>query len=696
MKRLLSLFLLLAILLTFAVGCGTPGETTPAETTTEGKQEETPTPAPALPDGERLVKPGYTAVLNDEAWVGGGDTGNHEIQGTGVSIYQEINTTYKGYAITYVIVENGTETSYSGAKAFAALKSVGPCGADVTLDETAKTATVKVTPVVTKVVPSWKAVNAKEGSYLRFDFTASLSMEYAVTVTLKEGGSHGDSVYTADGITVKGENGKYTGVAKCTVPCHAGKTFYINICAAEGYAVLASVPVNITPGDYDTGYQLVFSGDWELVEDETYFDRFIDLFHHTYPKLYARFGMLHTEPKTITFVADKGYSGVAYQSGGKVVISVDYLNNDTERIGAFSHEITHSVQQFGGKLVYDSETVYIDPVTGERKTANGWFTENMANYGRFRYFEWDYSAQHVRILDPNKDSSLWDWGWGQYGNGGMTFIAWLDKNYPTTDKNGDGKVTLEEYGALDRVVYAIKHTKEKLSDNPYDPTSDFSKALATATGGKFKTMEEARLQYVADCKSGAFVFDGFADYKDNFLTEGLKGVPESYYITKAKVEPTGKTNPLLSAAVTTGDNLCIGARIRTYASRGMGTHAAENLIDGDTATRYQTGRASTYFGATGISNEVVIDLGRVRAFDTYTLVCYANQTNFIAKSFEILVSSDGGNYTAVDYRKDNTAATVSVTFDEVFARYVMIRLYQPDGGSGNTRISEFMLFDSKK
>jgi len=121
------------------------------------------------------------------------------------------------------------------------------------------------------------------------------------------------------------------------------------------------------------------------------------------------------------------------------------------------------------------------------------------------------------------------------------------------------------------------------------------------------------------------------------------------------------------------------------------------LLDGNLDTRYQASRSSNMYKMAGISNEVVIDLGSEKTFDTYTLVGHATKDSQIAKSFEILVSSDGGNYTAVDYQGENTKATVSVTFDEVSARYVKIRLYEPDSNkTGVTRLSEFMLFDSKK
>lgn len=702
MKQILSFVLLLAILLTAAVGC-TGGDTTtqapetssPPATTNPPITDKPSDPTPELPDGETVVKPNYTAVLNDETWTGTDiDTSAFALSGTGLNIYQKVNSDYKDYKVTYVIVENGTETTYTGTKAFSTLKKLGVSGATVTLDEAAKTALIKIVPVSTKVLSSWKAVNAKEGTYIRFEFTTNVDMIYAVTVTPKEGGAQSTAAYTQGEITVTGDNGKFVGIAKCTVPYQKGETYYINICAAEGYTVMASIPVNILPGNHNTGYQLIFQGDWELVEDETYYDKFVDIFHHTFPKLYKRFALLGSENKIITFIADKGYSGVAFQSGGKITYSVDYLNNQADRVGSLSHEATHSVQGYGGKLSYGGKDLtYTDPTTKEKLTYNNFWTENLANYGRLRYFEWSYSPQFLTLYDVKNDAGLWNWGYGEYGIGGALFIAWLDWNYPTLDKNNDGKISADEYGAVDLINYTIKRSSEKLSDNPYDPTTPFNQAIATATGGKFATYEAARQQYEADCKSGAFVFNGFSEYRDNFITENLPGTTETTYYTRGELTPAGKTNPLLSAAVTTGNNLCLGARISTVASIGMNDYLSLNLIDGDLATRYQAKRCDNLYALTKVANEIVIDLGESVPFNTYTLVLYSAQDSYIAKTFEIMVSNDGGNYTAVDCQKNNTADTLSVTFETVTARFVKLRLYEPDSKASITRICEFMLFD---
>ena len=149
-----------------------------------------------------------------------------------------------------------------------------------------------------------------------------------------------------------------------------------------------------------------------------------------------------------------------------------------------------------------------------------------------------------------------------------------------------------------------------------------------------------------------------------------------------------------------GDNLCLGAKIHSLTTKGSEKYAGEFLIDGDETTRYQAGKSTGLVSLNGLQNEIVIDLGEAKTFDTYTLISSGDASKTPkkgAKSWEILVSNDGSSYTAVDYQKDNTTIEVSVTFAEQTARYIKIRLYQADhSNAGTARLYEFMLFDSKK
>ena len=165
----------------------------------------------------------------------------------------------------------------------------------------------------------------------------------------------------------------------------------------------------VSPSKYD----ILFTGDWKDVTVDGYLEELTKLFYNSYPRLYQRWGN-GTEPTTITFKADNNYDGVAYCQGTTVCVSTAYANSHPTDIGFFSHEITHSVQQYSGKLNYGDDVA--------------WWTENMANYGGFRYFHWS-NPKYVQIYEAT-DTSLQDWGYQQYGNN-KWFFAYMDSKYPT-------------------------------------------------------------------------------------------------------------------------------------------------------------------------------------------------------------------------------------------------------------------------
>ena len=153
MKKLISLVLLLALLVSATVSCGadvitTGSETTTVVTTTDatttvvttmdavttapdfapiepGDAPTTPVDpsvtttattteaqpdvdTPELPAGERIVTHSYTAVLNDEEWSSPTAEGtNYKLFGTGSEIYQKAKAEYSGYTLSFVVEENG-------------------------------------------------------------------------------------------------------------------------------------------------------------------------------------------------------------------------------------------------------------------------------------------------------------------------------------------------------------------------------------------------------------------------------------------------------------------------------------------------------------------------------------------------------------------------------------------------------------
>ncbi len=665
MKKIVLLMLVLAALLAMAA-CGE----TPDSSTVGGDGTTVPTSTTAAvttkPEGKLEETDAYTAVLNEAKWENttNVDASAFDYFGAANEVTNKISADYVNNTRQWQVI---TESGEAVATKYVDVKKLGLIGAKVEEKEN-NVVLISVTEVEMQVQPSWKSVTAKAGSYLMFEFKSSLPVSFTVTVTKNAGDAPGKSVYTAKNITTKkSTGGVYTGIAKCTVPYAPGQSFYINIGINDGKDVLTSVPVNVTKAKYDSPYQLIFEGDWEEIRHDDYLDNLIDLFYNVYPRLYQRWGT-GEEPKVITFKADKTYDGVAYCAGTLVCVSTAYANANPNDIGFFAHEITHSVQQFD-KMYYGD---------------GAWFTEAMADLGRFRYFHWGYSTDYVRYYT---DSEALNFKWEPYSQHNM-FMVWLDWKYPTT-KNADGSLKL---GLMDYIVANEKAwTGGTINDNPKTVGSTFNNWVKDITG--VETMEQLRLNFIEEYKNKTFDFKGFRDYVDNFRTEDIPGVPNPTYPMEEEMKPTASTHDKLTTPITTGTNLCVGATIKSIAGEAMSSYLAESILDGDVTTRLQARRDDGLYKLNKIDNEIVIDLGAVKTFDTYTLYSASNK-NFCTKAWEILVSTDGKTYTAIDYQKDNNDEVVSVSFDEQSARYITIRLYDA-GSAGVTRLYEFMLFDKQ-
>lgn len=698
MKKVLLIVMMLVLTLTL-IACGNTGTEAPESSdnvqssnteSTGSDTSATPSstngdPEDNLPEGERVTGDDFVAVKNDATWTASPVTGDYAYFTTGVNISSSVARDYAGYTRRYFDAEGNSIKE-------SAVRKMGICGASVKKDDTAKTVDVTVHESEVKVQADYKYVRAKAGAYLMFKFTTNVPGSYAVTVSSQEGTSN-RAEYLQTGISVTGKDGTYTGIAKCTVPYRSGKTYYINICSNIGnnspyetasnvvgtnYPVYVSIPVEITPAKYDSQYSLMFQGDWELVKDKEYLPNLIDLFYNTYPRLYARFGT-GTEPKQITFVADKTYDGVAYCQGTRVVVATDYANSRPDDLGFFSHEITHSVQQYS-RLNYGGDA---------------WWTENMANYGGFRYFHWGYSTKFVQIYSMS-DTSLQDWGYQAYGNN-KVFFAYMDARYPTTiDENGKKKL-----GLIDSINKLIKTATTDLNDNPRTVGSPFNNVVKEITG--YETMEALRLHYVEELKKGTWAFVGFRDYTDNFLTENIPGVPNPKYPMLEPVTKGDKTNELLSAPVTEGTNLALNAKVLEYSGQTRAAESIEKAFDGSLSTKWAARKNTDdhKYELGGYQHGFIIDLGEVKTFNTYTMIHAGIKENstYNAKSWEILVSVDGENWVSVDYQPDvakDASTQVSVNIGEQSARYVQLRYYACDRNNvGTARLYEFMLFNQQ-
>ena len=414
----------------------------------------------------------------------------------------------------------------------------------------------------------------------------------------------------------------------------------------------------ISPSKYD----ILFTGDWKDVTVDGYLEELTKLFYNSYPRLYQRWGN-GTEPTTITFKADKNYDGVAYCQGTTVCVSTKYANSHPNDIGFFSHEITHSVQQYSGKLNYGDDVA--------------WWTENMANYGGFRYFHWS-NPKYVQVYEAT-DTSLQDWGYEQYGNN-KWFFAYMDSKYPTR-KNADGTL---KYGLIDSINKLIKdnNTGSTYTDDPYNTTTPFNKVVKQITG--YDCIESLRKRYVEELQQGTWTFKGFANYEDNWLTENIDGIPNPEYPMVGEKLHGNKTATQLNNTVTEGTNLCLGGKVYDCSGYTNNNENAQKLIDGDLNTKWCATSSNVTNGEyklNGVKHWVKIDLGKEKEFNTYTLYNTRSKEGYgNTTEWEVLVSNDGNKWTSVDYQPSNNSAVSSFNIGSQKARYIMIKIFTPDNG----------------
>ena len=429
----------------------------------------------------------------------------------------------------------------------------------------------------------------------------------------------------------------------------------------------------ISPSKYD----ILFTGDWKDVTVDGYLEELTKLFYNSYPRLYQRWGN-GTEPTTITFKADNNYDGVAYCQGTTVCVSTKYANSHPKDIGFFSHEITHSVQQYSGKLNYGDDVA--------------WWTENMANYGGFRYFHWS-NPKYVQVYEAT-DTSLQDWGYEQYGNN-KWFFAYMDSKYPTR-KNADGTL---KYGLIDSINKLIKdnNTGSTYTDDPYNTTTPFNNVVKQITG--YDCIESLRKRYVEELQQGTWTFKGFADYEDNWLTENIDGIPNPEYPMVGEKLHGNKTATQLNNTVTEGTNLCLGGKVYDCSGYTNDNENAQKLIDGDLNTKWcatSSNVTSGEYKLNGVKHWVKIDLGKEKEFNTYTLYNTRSKEGFgNTTEWEVLVSNDGNEWTSVDYQPSNNSAISSFNIGNQKARYIMIKIFTPDDGVGTLRLYDFQLFNIK-
>ncbi len=676
------IFLALALFTLLLVGCGTEEKDKVSQTTTTDFDRSHEKPNTTIPDlefqedletteekipgkeSQTVVEPGYSATTTEEGWSvnTGIDYSVYNFTGSGVALAEDIEEKYKGLTVNYYIYgkdENGEPTRTK--KTATQIQKMSNILAFYSEDKEKRAINIYIQELNLRIVPEYTSIEGKSGYFMTVSFNTNIASTFKANISAVNGAVTGDVEHA--GIVSSGKDGTFVGTIKLTIPFVPEGDYYVNICS-DGGEFLKSIPIKISAGEFnDRKYHLLYTGDWDLITDPAYQANLTDLFYNTYSRLYARWGN-GSEPTTITFTADPAYDGVAYAMGTQVVVSVDYANANPNDLGFFSHEITHSVQQYNG-------------------FSSTWWVENMANYGGFRYFHWS-NKKYVQVYKAS-DTSLQDWGYEPYGNN-KWFFAYMDAKYPTT-MNEDGTYN---YGLIDTLNRKIKSGAIK-SDALTD--AGFNGVFKDITG--FETYEELRLHYVDELKSGTWAFVGFGEYIDNYLTEGLDDVPDPDYPMIVEPSHGDHTAKALDSVVKTGDNLCTSATIYDSAGQVNSAESADKLIDGNASTKWCcSGASNAAYCLDGTQFWTIIDLGAEKTFNTYTLFNTRTKENFGNMSeWEILISNDAENWTSVDYQKRTPANEVSYNIGEQSARYILIRVYNGDGSYGTIRLYEFQLYD---
>jgi hypothetical protein len=423
--------------------------------------------------------------------------------------------------------------------------------------------------------------------------------------------------------------------------------------------------------DIDTSvipYTIAFTGSWNLIADSQYQKKMSNIFYTVYPRMMARWstGM---ENKTVEFKADEETEDVAYAIDGMIAVSVKYANENPRDLGYFAHELMHIVQKYEN---FDSN----------------WFVEGEASYAGFRYFHWA-KEDSINIINQ-KSEDLLNWYYEPYGNC-ILFYAYMDAFYPTR-KNTDGSIS---YGLLDSLHFAIKRGEVTSDAEPENPNTPFNHIVKEVTG--YNTIEEIRQQYLTACKTGSWVFNGFSDYEDNFLTEEIEGIPEMEFpkLTEAKhgdYTASYGTNPNLRVYE---KNVLENAKVIRCSGYINEDERSACLIDGDLNTKWCAELVDvqdTSYRSQGVQHFIVLDLGEEKTFNSYSIYNGGSMEDeaYNASSWELLVSLDGVNFTSVDYQLDAGENYVICPIKETSARYVMLKVYNSDNESGTLRLYEMM------
>ncbi|WP_345955526.1 basic secretory protein-like protein [Mucilaginibacter sp. PAMB04168] len=112
------------------------------------------------------------------------------------------------------------------------------------------------------------------------------------------------------------------------------------------------------------GYTLTFANN-DATLDSSLQHKLIETFFKVYPKIAKEYNKQTL--KTVAFVVDTAYKGVAATSNGRVVFNPKWFHQHPEDIDVVTHEVMHIAQDY------------------KRSVGPGWLTEGIADYVRNQF-----------------------------------------------------------------------------------------------------------------------------------------------------------------------------------------------------------------------------------------------------------------------------------------------------------------------
>ena len=144
-------------------------------------------------------------------------------------------------------------------------------------------------------------------------------------------------------------------------------------------------------------------------------NKLIETFYTVYPELAKAYNKKTL--KSVTFVIDTAYNGVAATADGRVVFSSKYMTKHPHDIDVVTHEVMHIVQDYGQSI------------------GPGWLTEGIADYARYKFGVDNEGAKWA--LPAFKATQSYENSYRITAR----FLVWIEKNIkPGLVKNLDAQL----------------------------------------------------------------------------------------------------------------------------------------------------------------------------------------------------------------------------------------------------------------